>query len=79
MEDSDIKQEIITLKHSNFTALGDNYGYVSSELDAFEVLREFETATTSKFCVFYSKDFARKGEFDLILIHTESLSIIIVI
>jgi hypothetical protein len=47
---------------TNFTTLDTNFGYVSNELEALEVLRQFGAATTSKFCVFYCKHFARKGK-----------------
>jgi hypothetical protein len=46
---------------TNFATLDTNFGYVSNELEALEVLRQFETAATSKFCVFYCKNFARRG------------------
>ena len=46
-------------KLNNFVALDEKFGYVQDVETAYQVLREFETLTTTRFCSFYSKDFGR--------------------
>ena len=43
----------------NFVALDEKFGYVQDVEAAYQVLREFETVTTTRFCSFYSKDFGK--------------------
>ena len=46
-------------KLNNFVALDEKFGYVQNVETAHQVLREFETLTTTSFCSFYSKDFVK--------------------
>ena len=46
---------------TRFTRLGDGFGFVTNELDAFEALKEFETATVTKYCFYYSKGYSSKA------------------
>ena len=44
---------------NKFMALNETFGYVEDVETAYQVLREFETSTTTRFCSFYSKDFGK--------------------
>ena len=46
-------------KLHKFVAIDEKFGYVQDVETAYEVLREFETLTTTRFCSFYSKDFGK--------------------
>lgn len=46
-------------KLKKFVALDETFGYVEDVETAYQVLREFETLTTTRFCSFYSKDFGK--------------------
>ena len=46
-------------KLNKFVALDETFGYVEDVETAYQVLREFETLTTTRFCSFYSKDFGK--------------------
>ena len=44
---------------NKFVALDETFGYVEDVDTAYQVLREFETLTTTRFCSFYAKDFGK--------------------
>ena len=46
-------------KLNKLVALDETFGYVEDVETAYQVLREFETLTTTRFCSFYSKDFGK--------------------
>ena len=46
-------------KLNKLVALDETFGYVEDVETAYQVLREFETITTTRFCSFYSKDFGK--------------------
>ena len=49
-------------KLHKFVAVNETFGYVENVETAYEVLREFETITTTRFCLFYSKDFGKQDQ-----------------
>ena len=51
-------ENILNFKTTRFTRLGDGFGFVTNELDA---LKEFETATVTKYCFYYSKGYSSKA------------------
>ena len=64
-------ESILNFKTTGFTRLCDGFGFVTNNLDAFEVLREFETTTVTKYCFYYSKGYNSKasaGEY----VHSEA-------
>ena len=48
--------------HYKFVPVGETFGYVEDVETAYQVLREFETITTTRFCSFYSKDFGKQDQ-----------------
>lgn len=52
-----------SLSLKNFVPLDDCYfGYVNDIDTAFQVLREFETITTTRFTSYYTKDFGKSEQ-----------------
>ncbi|KAJ7389470.1 hypothetical protein OS493_031439 [Desmophyllum pertusum] len=49
-------------KLHKFVAVDEAFGYVEDVETAYQVLREFETITTTRFCSFYSKDFGKQDQ-----------------
>ena len=49
-------------KLQNFVTIDEAFGYVDDVETAYQVLREFETRTTTRFCSFYSKDFGKQDQ-----------------
>jgi hypothetical protein len=58
---------------AGFMHVGDSFGYGQNELDAFEVLTEFEIATVTKYCFYYSKGYGSNGECIFIMIDSETV------
>ena len=56
--------ENVFVKTAGFMHVADHFGYVQNEIDAFEVLKEFETATVTKYCPYYSEGHGSNAQND---------------